>query len=80
MNMPLRVVTKVLPGNRVEIEVPPDLTVGAPVEVTVQELQSPPPTRQSILDIIESYDGPRQFRTAEEVDEYLREERDSWDR
>jgi hypothetical protein len=80
MNMPLRVVTKVLPGNRVEIEVPSDLNVGAQVEVTVQELAPAAPAKPSVLEIIESYDGPRQFNTAEEVDAYLREERDSWDR
>jgi hypothetical protein len=80
MIMPLRVLTKVLPGHRIEIAAPADLPVGAEVEVTVQPPASQPPAKQSILDIIESYDGPRLFKTAEEVDAYLREEKDSWER
>jgi len=36
--------------------------------------------RQSILDILEELPGGRIFKTSAEVDAYLREERDSWDR
>jgi hypothetical protein len=35
---------------------------------------------RSVLDIIESAPGQRLFKTAEEVDAYLEEERNSWDR
>jgi hypothetical protein len=37
------------------------------------------PPRQSAIDIIMSAPGQQIFQTAEEVDRYLQEERDSWD-
>lgn len=37
-------------------------------------------TRRSALDVLESLAGERVFKNADEVDEYLREERASWDR
>jgi len=45
--------------------------------------EMPPPekaARQSMLDILEELPGGRIFKTSAEVDAYLREERDSWDR
>jgi hypothetical protein len=36
--------------------------------------------RQSALDILDELPGGRIFKTADEVDAYLREERDSWER
>lgn len=33
----------------------------------------------SVLELIESFPRQRGFRTSAEVDEYLRQERDSWD-
>ncbi len=36
--------------------------------------------RTSMLDIINELPGGRIFKTSAEVDAYLREERDSWDR
>jgi hypothetical protein len=32
------------------------------------------------LDLLEEFPGGRLFKTSDEADEYLREERDSWDR
>ncbi len=40
----------------------------------------PQPQRVSMLDIINEMPGSRLFKTSAEVDAYLREERDSWDR
>lgn len=71
---------------RIEVAVP-DLPVGTDVEVTVIPHTSsaavpppPPQPRRSALDIIESYEGPKAFHTADEVDAYIREERASWER
>lgn len=36
--------------------------------------------RRSVLDILNEAPGHLLFKTAQEVDEYIREERDSWDR
>lgn len=38
------------------------------------------PRRRSIREILEDCPGGRIFKTAEEVDEYLRQERESWER
>ena len=35
--------------------------------------------RLSILDVLNSTEGHQLFKTAEEIDQYIREERDSWD-
>lgn len=40
----------------------------------------PEPQRTSMLEIINEMPGGRLFKTSAEVDAYLREERDSWDR
>ena len=68
--------TKVLPGKRIEIT-SPDFVEGEEVEVLVF---LPERTRRSVLDLLKSKPPPDRLRTAEEADEYLREERDSWDR
>ena len=64
-----------LPGLKIEVSTP-GLSVGDEVKLVV----APTPQKgESVLDIINSLPGRRMFKTAEEVDRYLREERDSWD-
>jgi hypothetical protein len=48
----------------------------------VSEEVTPPAARtgHSILDVLREVSGPRLFHTAEEVDAYIREERDAWER
>jgi hypothetical protein len=74
----VQVRTTVLPGNRIEISTP-DLPPGSAVTVfiVVDEEEMP---KRPIFDILADYPGGGLFRSAEEVDAYLREERDSWDR
>lgn len=69
--------TTVLPGGKVEITCP-ELEEGQTVDVVVRH--SPPSERRSALDILADAPGQRLFKTAQEVDEYLKEERASWDR
>jgi len=73
--------TTVLPGHRIEVTAP-SLPEGAQVRVVLipEPVANPAPDRRSGLEIIESYKGPGLFRTAEEIDRYINEERDSWDR
>jgi len=72
--------TIVQPGHKIEIPVP-DLREGEEVRVIVYRTQPDPNVpRQSIFDIIESLNGHRLFQSPEEVDRYINEERDSWDR
>jgi len=59
-----------LPGQRVSISIAPAEEVG----------EAEKRTGPSVIDLISTLPGHRLFHTAEEVDQYVREERDSWDR
>ena len=77
MQRALHVRTTVLPGGKIEI-VDRELPVGESVDVVVS--RSAGTQRRSIVDILEEAPGRRLFKTAKEVDDYIREERASWDR
>jgi hypothetical protein len=56
------------------------LPEGAKVEVTVLPA-GPRPRRLSMLEFVETLPpGPRAFRTWDEYEQHLREEKDAWDR
>lgn len=80
MNAAYHTTTTVLPGHKIEITAP-ELPEGQQVQVVVI---SPPASVKksgpSALDIIESLKGHRLFQSPEEVDRYINEERDSWER
>jgi hypothetical protein len=79
MNPAYHTTTTVLPGRRIEVSVP-DLQVGDPVQVIVIFTAGAPRAgRRSALDIIQEYKGPPLFGSEEAVEEYLRQERDSWE-
>lgn len=72
--------TTVRPDGSIEIRAP-ELEPGQRVTVSVEtEDQGEPRTGPHVIDIISGLPGGRLFHTADEVDEYIREERDSWDR
>lgn len=78
MTTAVHVKTKVLPGGRIEI-FESDLPVGEEVDVFVYK--NPPRDQlRSAMDVIREAPKRRGFKTAEEVDDFIREERDSWDR
>lgn len=57
------------------------LPEGTKVVVTVVASEQSAPQFGSVLDFLESLPpGPRAFKTWEEYERFLREERDSWDR
>ena len=78
-------------GGKVEL-VCPELKAGEIVDVVVSTALAPERSsakqsgdersspRRSVLDILNEAPGHLLFKTAQEVDEYIREERDSWDR
>jgi hypothetical protein len=81
MQSALRITTKVLPGNRVEVQLPPG-SEGEEVDVFVV-LPTKPETKPSnvnVLDLIEEARRHRIGMTAEEIDRSLQTERESWDR
>ena len=74
----IKITTTVQSGGRIEVDAP-GLTAGQAVEVTISPIASTP-RRRSVLDILAECPGGLLFKTAEEVDAYINEERNSWDR
>jgi hypothetical protein len=74
----LHVRTMVLAGHRIEISAP-ELPEGqaATVFVVLDEADC---VKRPLQDVLGEYHGGQLFTTAEEVDAYLRSERESWDR
>ena len=77
MQKALHIRATVQPGGRVEIA-SPELEAGQTVDVVI----SPTPTSsaRSAWQIISEGPGHRLFKTAKEVDDYIAQERASWDR
>jgi len=79
MQTALRLTGTVQPGGRVEVS-SPQLPAGKAVDVIVLFPREADVARRSVTDILAEAPGQLAFHTAEEVDAYLREERDAWDR
>ena len=78
MQSALRITTKVLPGNKIEIEIP-EAEIGDSVDVFVILPEKTELKHRSVLDIIEESRRRHPSRTAEDIDRQLQEERLSWD-
>ena len=82
MNAAYHMTTIVLPGRKIEVPTP-ELPEGESVDVVVIRKSAgtaAQKTGRSIFDIIAGLKGHRLFQTPKEVDRYINEERDSWDR
>ncbi len=79
MQAALGMTAVVQPGGKIEVT-DTQLPVGQAVEVIVL-LPSPPAIpRRSIVAVLAEAPGHLAFQTADEVDAYLRAERDAWER
>ena len=78
MQPALHLTTKVLPGNKIEIEIP-EGEIGDTVDVFVVLPEKPKAKKRSVMEILEEVHAKRPPRSAEDIDRQLREERDSWD-
>jgi hypothetical protein len=82
MNKPvqpaLHLTTKVLPGNKIEIEIP-EGEIGDTVDVFVVLPEKAKSKKRSVLEIIEESRSRNNLRSAEDIDRQIREERESWD-
>ena len=78
MQSALHLKTTVLPGGKIEVT---DQTLPSGEEVDVIILLPPlsETTRRSAVDVLAEAPGHRLFKTAAEVDDYLRKEREAWD-
>jgi hypothetical protein len=70
--------TTVLPGNKIEIELP-EGTIGDAIEVIVLLPIKPQTPKRSVLDILADAHKIPSYRTPEEIDRDIQAERDSWD-
>ncbi len=77
MQKTLHIRTTVLPGGKIEI-VDQGLSEGETVEVVISPVSSP--SARSAWQIISEGPEQRLFKTAKEVDDYIAEERASWER
>ena len=79
MQTALRMTALVQPGGKIELT-DRELPEGQSVEVIVLLPSASVVPRRSILDVLADAPGQLAFQTADEVDSYLREERDAWER
>ena len=77
MQPALHLTTKVLPGNKIEIEIP-EGEIGDTVDVFVVLPKKTQGKQRSVLEIIEESRSRNTLRNAEDINRQLREERDSW--
>ena len=77
MQKALHIRTTVQPGGKVEVA-SPELEAGQTVDVVVTRSSST--ERRSVVDILAEAPGHRLFKTGKEVEDYIKEERASWDR
>ena len=78
MQSAFKITTKVLPGNKIEVELPPG-SENKEVDVIIVLPEEPPAKPCNVLEIIEEARQHHGNRTAEDIDRQLRIERDSWD-
>lgn len=78
MQPALHITTKVLPGNKIEVEIP-DAQIGDSVDVFVVLPEKAEPKKRSVIEILEEVHAKRPPKSAEEIDKYLQQERESWD-
>lgn len=78
MTTELRVKTIVLPGGKIEISTP-ELIPGKRATVVVIIEDNEPDDQRHVIDILSALPGHQIFHNVEEVDAYLRKERDSWE-
>ncbi|HEX6292417.1 MAG TPA: hypothetical protein VFZ66_24740 [Herpetosiphonaceae bacterium] len=79
MQHALRMTTLVQPGGKIEVT-DAQLPAGQSVEVIVLLPEPSAMPRRSILEVLAEAPGHLAFQTADEVDAYLRAERDAWER
>jgi hypothetical protein len=77
MQAALRLTTLVQPGGKIEIT-DSQLPDGQAVDVILLFPQQADASRRSVVEVLAEAPGHLAFQNAEEVDTYLREERDAW--
>ncbi len=76
MSTIIHTLATVNPDGKIEISAP-ELVPGQRVDVTIEVQEGTQRSARHVIDIVKDLPGWRLFKTAEEVDAYIREERDS---
>ncbi len=79
MTTVIQVEAVVQPDGTIEVSAP-GLVPGQRVTVSIETEDDTLTQKRRAADILAEMPGHLQFHTAEEVDAYIREERDSWER
>ena len=79
MQTALRLTTRVQPGGKIEVT-DAQLPAGKEVDLIVLFPEAADTTSRSVVDVLAEAPGHLAFQAAEEVDAYLKEERDAWER
>ena len=79
MTTAIHIQTTILPGGKIEVSAP-ELPPGKRANVFVVIEDEEPQEKRPVREVLANLSGHRLFQTAEEVDAYIREERDSWER
>jgi hypothetical protein len=78
MQPALHLTTKVLPGKKIEIEIP-EGEIGDTVDVFVVLPSKSTTKKRSVMEMLKEVHAQRPPKSAEEIDRLLRKERESWD-
>ena len=78
MQAAYHITTTVLPGHKIEIQVP-ESTIGDAIEIIVLLPDKPKSRKRSVLDILADAHKLPPYRTPEEMECDIQEERNSWD-
>ena len=79
MQAALRLNTWVKPGGKIEVA-DTQLPAGKPVDVIILFPQQADASPRSVVDILAEAPGHLVFPSVEEVDTYIQEEREAWER
>jgi hypothetical protein len=79
MSNAIHIQTTILPGGKIEVSAP-ELPPGKRANVFVVVEDEEPQEKRPVREILANLSGHRLFQSAEEVDAYIRGERDSWER
>ena len=78
MQAAYHITTIVLPGHKIEIQVP-ESTIGDAIEIIVLLPNKSKPKKRNVLDILADAHKLPPYRSPEEMERDIQEERNSWD-
>lgn len=75
----LHIMAKVLPGNKIEIQLPPESEIGQEVDVFIVLPKVSKTKQLDVLQLIQTARQRHANRTAPDIDQQIQAEKASWD-